>query len=245
MKTSVLEKSKIIIFTLIIIFLSTIKVEASTCTGAQKNKLVKEAKNIEIIPYFDDEYNPMHEYFYNVNITNFSKNVYIVDSNNNRFEYEGSYDSDSVFGMYKPGSRITFKIYGAYDSECSEQLLVTLKVDFEYYNDYSTFEECTGIEDFYLCKRNYSGKIESKEWFLEQIDKYKKGEIENVDPDQKEEKQNFFYEFFNNKIVQFVTVIIILIIVYFLSRSYVNSKKRIKIKIPKKRKWGVKYGEEK
>jgi hypothetical protein len=73
MKTSVFKKYKIIIFTLIIIFLSTIKVEASTCTNTQKNKLVKEAKNIEIIPYFDDDYNPMHEYFYNVNITNFSK----------------------------------------------------------------------------------------------------------------------------------------------------------------------------
>mgnify|MGYP003304672896 CR=1 FL=1 len=106
-----------------------------------KSRANKEAKNIEIIPYFDEDYNPMHEYFYNVNITNFSKNVYIVDSNNNRFEYEGSYNNDSVFGVYKPGDRITFKIYGAYDGDCSDQLLVTLKVDFDYYNDYSKF--CT------------------------------------------------------------------------------------------------------
>ncbi len=236
MKTSVLKKYKIIILTLIIIFLSSIKVEASTCTNTQKNKLVTEAKNIEIIPYFNDDYNPMHEYFYNVNITNFSKNVYIVDSNNNRFEYEESYNSDSVFGVYKPGDRITFKIYGAYDGDCSDQLLVTLKVDFEHYNDYSTFKECEGIEEFYLCKRNYSGKIESKEWFLEQIDKYKKGEIKNIDPEKKIEEKNFFYEFFNNKIVQFVIVIIILIIVYALSRSYINSKKRVKLNMPKKRK---------
>ena len=174
MKTSGFKKYKLVIFTIITIFLLTIKVDAATCSSEEKNNLIKLSKNIEIIPYLDEDYNPMHQYFYNVNITNFSKEVYIIDSKGNRFEYEESYDDDYLFGLYNPGETVTFKAYGAYGGNCPDIILTTFLVKFDYYNDYSTYKECEGIGEFYLCKRNYSGTIESEEWFLEQIDKYKK-----------------------------------------------------------------------
>lgn len=235
MKSSVFKNYKIVIFTMIIVFFTIIKVDAETCTSTKKNDLIKEAKNIEIIPYLNEEYNPMHKYFYSVYLTNFSKDVYVLDSNNNRFEYDESYTSDSVFGLYKPGEEVTFKVYGAYGGTCSDVRLTTVRVSFDYYNDYSTFEECKGIEEFYLCKRNYSGEIESEEWFLKQVDKYKKGEIENIEIEETE-KNNIIKEFFSNKIIQITLVIVFLLILFIATRIYINSKKKIRIDTNKKRK---------
>jgi hypothetical protein len=233
MKTSGFKKYKLVIFTIITIFLLTIKVDAATCSSEEKNNLIKLSKNIEIIPYLDEDYNPMHQYFYSVNITNFSKEVYVIDSKGNRFEYEESYNDDYLFGLYKPGETVTFKAYGAYGGNCPDTILTTFLVKFDYYNDYSTYKECEGIGEFYLCKRNYSGTIESEEWFLNQIDKYKKGEIENIDIEPKEEK-NVIKEFFSNKVVQISLVLVFLFIVFIATRIYIKSKTKIKIDIKKK-----------
>ena len=234
MKTSVFKKYKLVIFTIITIILLIGKVDAATCSSEEKNNLIKLSKNIEFISYLDEDYNPMHQYFYNVYITNFSNEVYVMDSKGNRFEYEESYSDNHLFGLYNPGETVTFKIYGAYGGSCPDVSLTTYVVKFDYYNDYSTYKECEGIGEFYLCKRNYSGTIESEEWFLEQIDKYKKGEIENIEIEE-EKEQNVIKEFFSNKVVQISLVLVFLFIVFIATRIYINSKKKIKIDIKRKR----------
>ena len=225
------KKYKLIIFTMLIVFCTINVAKANSCTSTEKKYLINESKKIEIIPYLDDEYNPMHKYVYNVHITNFSNNFYVKDSKNNRFEFDKSYSDDLVFGLYNPGEEVTFTIYGAYDGICSDVKLNTIKVKFDYYNDYSTLKECEGIEEFYLCHRGYSGKIESKEWFLEQVDKYKKGEIENIEID--EEEKNILEEFFSNKMVRVLIASGILIVVLIFISIYTDSKKKIKINLNK------------
>lgn len=233
MKTSVYKNYKLVIFSIITIFLLIVRVDAATCSSEEKNNLIKKAKNIEIIPYLDEDYNPMHQYFYNVYITNFSNDIYITDSKGNRFEYDESYSDDYLFGLYNPGESVTFKVYGSYDGNCSDVSLTTFMVKFDYYNDYSTYKECQDIGEFYLCKRNYSGAIESEEWFLDQVEKYKKGEIENVEIEK--EDKDVIKELFSNKIVQIALVLVFLLIVFIFTRIYINSKKKIKINIKKKR----------
>lgn len=241
------EKIKKILIVFVIMFLFVSKVDADTCTKTEKNTLTKGAKTIEIIPYLDDEYNPFHSYKYNVYITNLTKDYYIIDSNGYRFEYDKSYTSDSLFGMYTPGSKVSFKIYGAYNGVCSDVLLVTKTIIFEHYNDYSTFEECEGIEDFKLCKRNYSGKIESKEWFLEQVEKYKAGLTQ--DPGQGEEKLSFFesiVKFMKENVV--ITIVLILVVIggiAFGVYKLIQNKKKIKVDFGNLKEKGEKYEKKK
>lgn len=235
MYTKNFSKYKVFIMIITIIFLAVNKVDAASCTSTEKNNLIKEAKNVEIVPYLDEEYNPLHEYKYNVYITNFSNKFYVIDSKNNRFEYDGSYTNDSVFGMYEPGEKITFKIYGAYGEKCSDILLTNTTIRFDYYNDYSNYEECKGIEEFYLCKRNYSGEIKSEEWFLSQVKGYKEGTVENIEIEEKTEKEESFLDnltayFKENKIVSITLIIVIVAIVILLIINLRNKRKKVKVK---------------
>ena len=241
------KRIKKILIVFVIMFLFVSKVEADTCTKTEKNTLTKSAKTIEIIPYLDDEYDPFHSYKYNVYITNLTKDYYIVDSNGNRFEYSNDYTSDTVFGNYEQGSKVSFKIYGAYDGVCPDVLLATKTIRFDYYNDYSTFEECEGIEEFKLCQRNYSGEIESKEWFLEQVEKYKAGLIENPDPG--EEKLTLFekiIEFLKENVVVTIGIVVAFVIgLILLIRKLIQNKKKIKVDFGEKREKGEKYEKKK
>ena len=225
------EKIKKILIVFVIMFLFAVKVDADTCTKTEKNTLTRNAKAIEIIPYLSGNYDPNRVYNYSVYITNLTKDFYIIDSNGNRFEYMSDYNTDSLFGMYTPGSKVSFKIYGAYDGVCPDVLLATKTIIFDYFNDYSTFEECEGIEEFYLCRRNYSGEIESDEWFLEQVEQYKAGLIENPEPG--EEKLTFFeivIKFFKENVVVTIGLVIAIVagIVFFIYKL-IQNKKKIKV----------------
>lgn len=233
MDTNELKYHKIIIVSIIIMLFVFIKVDADSCSGKTKTNLINEASNIEFIPVLDDEYDPLHTYYYGVNITNLSEKFYILDSNNNRFEFDESYSNDSVFGVYSPGDNIIFKVYGGYEQTCEDVLLTTYKVKFDYYNDYSTYDECKGIEEFYLCKRNYSGKIESEEWFLDQVNGYKEGTVDNIIIDDSTIKGNFIEKIVTflqkNPIVIILIIIFVIAIITLVVTVIIKSRKKIKI----------------
>lgn len=241
------KKIKKILVVFVIMFLFVVKVDANTCTKTEKNTLTKNAKAIEFIPYLDEEYDPFHNYKYNVYITNLSKDFYIVDSNGNRLEYSNDYTEDTVFGVYEQGSKVSFKIYGAYDGICPDVLLSTTTIRFDYYNDYSTFEVCEGIEEFKLCQRNYSGEIESEEWFLEQVEKYKAGLIENPDPGA--EKLTFIesmIKFFKENVIVTISLVIIMIAgVAFVVHKIIQNKNKIKVDFGDLKERGGKYEKKK
>lgn len=214
------------IMLIVIMFCCVSKVNADTCSTTEKKDLIKSAKNIEIIAYLDEEYNPYHEYNYNVYLTNFTSDYYIIDSLGNRFEYEQSYTDDSVFGVYEPGSKVSFKIYGSYDGKCPNVLLTTSSIKFDYYNDYSTRKECEGIEEFYLCKRNYSGDIESEEWFLSQIEGYKNGTVDNVE-DIEDDDESFLSKY---KAIVIILIVVVIIALILLIVHFIKNRNKIKIK---------------
>jgi len=220
---------------LIITVLSVTNVNASNCSKEEKKNLKQEASSVEVLPYLDDEFNPLHKYYYSLNLINFSDKFYIKDSLGNRFEFSDEHKEDSRYGLYTPGTKVTIYIYAAYGETCSDELLKTYKINFEHYNDYSAYEECKGIEEFYLCKRNYKGKIESEEWFLKQVDAYKKGQIENIE--EKPNKEEKWFDIIkekieNNKEYIFAIVFILIVIAIYM---IIKRNKRLKINLNKKR----------
>jgi len=232
MKTEFFSMKRLMIFVSIIIFLVTIKVEATSCSSEEKRILKEEAKKIEIIPYLDETPNPLNEYVYSVNITNFSDKFYIVDGGGNRYEYTSQHSNDSLYGVYLPNSNSSFKVYGAYEKECQDELLATYKIKFDPYNYYYSHQACDGIEEFYLCNRTYSGVIESEEWFLEQVEKYKNGEVEI--PGQEAEKQeNKTLDFIKDNLFLIIITLILVVsaIIYIIIK---RKQKSIKINLSKK-----------
>ena len=225
------NKKLYLIIIIIIIMLLKIDVEALNCTTEIKQKLKEEARAIQIIPVLDDTFNPWHIYNYSVNIINFSDKFYITDSNNERYEYDPDYTSSRLYGRFEPGKTIMFKIYGAPGKDCAYEYLTTVRATFEYYNDYSTYEECEGIEDYALCKRNYSGTIESDEWFYEQVANYRASLEEK--PEEPEEK-NFFakvIDFIKNNTTIIIIVGFVIVVVVITLIIVVKKKKKNKVKI--------------
>ena len=244
------KKNKIALFVMLLLFLFFNKVDASNCTRNIQNNLVKEAEKVEIVPTLNEEYNPMHVYKYNVYITNLSENVYIIDSNNNRYEYDEFQDEDSIFGVYEPGSKVVFNIYASINTECESTKLKSKTITFDFYNDYSTREECKGIEEFSLCKRNYNGKIESDEWFLEKVKEYRENNQEVVEDDSdeiKENEKNFLDQLKgiikNPIVITFISIIIVVIIMMIIIKIVKNSKK-IKIRYKEDKERADEYDED-
>lgn len=228
-----MKKKKIFLFiSILIITIFKINVEAATCTQQEKNELKQEAKNLEIIPVLDSEEDPLHIHFYGVNFTNLSDKFYILDSYGTRYEKSSTHTNETVYGQYSPGSVVTFKIYGAIGKTCGFEHLATIRVTFEYYNDYYLSELCEGIEEFSLCQRNYSGTIESEEYFIEQVNKYKDS-LKEKEPEEKEKTITETITKFikDNPIVIIVSVLVLLIIIITIVKTIKNNKKKIKINL--------------
>ena len=227
--------SKQIIRTLIIVFfvfLNIKPVQAETsCSTAEIKKLKQEAAKINFIYNLVEEYNSDDIYKYNMNFVNFTENFYIVDSEERQFIYSRDYTAETIFGSYLAGTKVTFKVYGAYGTICQDKLIRTVKIAFPYYNPYSRYEECKGIEEFKLCKRNYNGKIESEKWFLERVKEYK--ESQNQKPEEPEKKKNFLeiiIKFINeNPIIIFALIAIIIIVIVLFVIRYFKNRNNIKI----------------
>ena len=239
------KKNKIALLLIIVTFLFFNRVDAASCTNTIKRELVKEAEKVEIVPYLNEEYNPMHVYKYNVYITNLSENIFIIDSIGNRYEYDEFQDENSVFGMYAPGSKITFAIYASINTECNNAKLTSLTINFDYYNDYSTREECKGIEEFSLCKRNYNGKIESDEWFKQKVEEYKNGnhdvEIEEESEEETNKIKDIIFHPITITIFSLLLIGVIVLIIYKLRKN----KGKVKIKYKDIKERGEEYEENK
>lgn len=228
-------RNKKILLNIFITFLLllSVSVEASTCTAEEEKNLKNEANAIEINPILDDEYNPYHEYYYSVNISNFSNKFYIMDSEDKVYRYYDEHTSNSLYGLYSPGKTIVFRIYGAPNKTCEYVLLKTIRINLDYYNDYSTYPECEGIEDFALCQRNYSGKIRSDEWFYKKLEEYKNGTVDEeliIEPEDKKTSEKIQIFIKENIFLILIIVIVLLLITIFIIIKTKKNHKIIKIK---------------
>ena len=225
-----MKKNIFIVITICIMLLFQIKVEAA-CTTQDKNALREEAKLMKIIPVLDEE-DLMEEYSYGVSFTNWNKDFYLIDNQGTSYYYPDDYAPENVYGFYQPGSVQTFKVYARYGTKCAFEHLTTIRVTFQNYNKYYSSPLCKGIEDFKLCQRTYSGKIESYEWFEQEVKKYKQS-LEEKPNEEKDETIidqviNYIKE---NPIVLITSVVIIISIIIITIKKVKDNKKRIKINL--------------
>lgn len=208
-------------------------VSASGCTNKELNTLKQLASNIKFsYELYDDTYNEEHTYYFNVLAANFSKEFYFVDMDGRDFRYMSNLEVDGTrtLRVVDEGILYTLEVYTSNETSCPNTKIVTKKIEIPYYNDYSQREECEGIEEFSLCQKYYGGYIESEDYFLKQIEKYKNGEIE--EPKERQNIMDIIIEFVLNNLIIIIPVIVILIFIVVLIVIKVRkNKKRVKIKI--------------
>lgn len=210
-------------------------VQADSCSTKELNTLKQLAHNIKITyDLYDDTYNENHIYYFNIFATNFSKEFYLIDSDGQDFRYMSNLEKDGIRKLraVKEGSNYVLTVYTSNETKCPNTKIVTKKVELPYYNDYSQREECEGIEDFSLCQRYYSGYIESEKYFLDQVNKYKNGELEEKPNDENKGIISQLINFASNHLLIVIAIAIVLVaIIVFVIIKIIKSRKRTKIRI--------------
>lgn len=230
MKKNILLKLIAILFCFFIVD----NVQAETCSTKELNTLKQLAHNIKIsYELYDDTYNEAHMYYFNVFAMNFSKEFYFVDSDGQDFRYMKNLEKDGIrkLRVVREGVSYQLEVYTSNETKCPNTKIITKKIEIPYYNDYSQKEECKGIEDFSLCQKYYSGYIESEEYFLEQINKYKNGDSNKI-----KDKDNGIIaqiiSFLSNNLLIVIPIAIVLVVIIIIAViKLIKARKRTKIKI--------------
>lgn len=207
---------------------------SAACTTSELNTLKQLAYNINFsYELHDDTYNEEHIYYFDILATNFSDQFYMIDTDGQEFYYMENLEEDGLRNLRVVREGISYKvdIYASNVTNCGGTKIMSKEINLPYYNDYSQREECEGIEDFDLCQPYYDGYIESEEYFLEQVEKYKNGEIT---PDIEKEEEIFaqILNFISDNLLIVIPALVILVLITaIVVVKIVKTRKRTKIKI--------------
>lgn len=150
--------------------------KAATCNYEEKAKLNNEAANVKTNYEIKERILNKEEYdlpdglesgeyeaktdYIQVNILNLTENLYVEVTNNVNddkkiFSYSDSQNGNISFNWSELDTMVTYtvKIFSSSNTGCEGSTLKTLYISLPRYNDYSTYEICNEIPDYYLCQR--------------------------------------------------------------------------------------------
>ncbi len=220
---------------LLIVFLLLIipyKVNASNiCTSTKYNKLKTLAYKTEIT--YELKFDENHNAYFEVTVLNMTDDLILQY---NSAIYEANESGRIVLDTRFPGgATYELRFYGGYSNSCVEQYVYTKKITLPTYNVYSERDECIEYEEFPLCNKYYSGKIESEEQFLLLLESYKESlekEVVDLNKDNRSIFEKFIDFYKDNIFIALpITILIIVIIGYAVTKKLILRKKRTKIDI--------------
>lgn len=221
------------LFLLLVLFVLILipgKVDAAKiCTGKKLSDLKAKAYAAQPTYEFIKDKN---ENYFKVTVFNVDKDI-LVQSGGSIYEPDKK-NQVIIETYFEGGETYEIKFYGGYETDCVEEYVYSKKLQLPKYNPYSEREECIEYEEFPLCNKWYSGDIESDEYFLEQLELYKKSITPSKEPVKEEVEKNIF-----EKIVDFymeniaitgpISVIVILVVIIVVVRKIIRRRKRIKL----------------
>ena len=201
-----LKKALLITFTFLVLVPTS---KAATCGYEEKAKLNNEVANVkanyEIKERVLDrgEYSPpdgleSEEYvaktdYIEVHILNITKNMYIVVTNDLNGEsvtygYDDANNGNISFTRTELDSLITYtiKVYASNQTGCEGSTLKTLYVSLPRYNDYSTYDICKELSDYYLCQRYVTYESVGYDTFFTRI----REQLDKKEEDKKDNKED-------------------------------------------------------
>lgn len=167
----------------------------------------------DAIPTDEQEsYVPKTEYI-EVNILNLTQNLYVTVKNDvtkevKTYNYIDATNGNITFNWNEIGSiaNLTIKVMASNASDCNGETLRTLYLTLPRYNEYSEYDVCDRIPDYYMCQRFVTYDDFKYDDFSENVTK----EIKTRNKKQEEEKENNkWYKRVGNFIVEHKTGFII------------------------------------
>ena len=227
-----MNKAKILLTSALSFILFTSNVFAA-CNYEEKAKLNNESANVkanyeikereltkdeytappDAIPTDEQEsYVPKTEYI-EVNILNLTENLYVTVKNDvtkevKTYNYSDAVNGNITFNWNEIGSiaNLTIKVMASNTSDCNGQTLRTLYLTLPRYNEYSEYDVCDRIPDYYMCQRFVTYDDFKYDDFSENVTK----EIKTRNKKEEEQKENNkWYKKVGNFIVEHKTGFII------------------------------------
>ena len=201
-------------------------VNAATCGYEEKAKLNNEIANVKsnyevkervlnkdeyfisdalLGTEYEDSYEAKTDYI-QVNILNLTENMYVEITNDYNddivvYHYSDTQNGNISFDWNDVGTLITYtiKVYASSSTGCEGSVLKTLYQALPRYNDYSTYDICKNIPDYYLCQRYVTYEDVGFDNFIEQNSKQVEKKLEKEEKTTENEKwykkvQNFVKE---------------------------------------------------
>lgn len=140
-------------------------------------------------------------------ISNLTNDIYIEDDSGIRYSGVGDKKAELT---YMSGESKIFTVYSN-DNNCKGESLTSKYITLPTYNEYSTYEECEGIEDYKLCKQWIDlGNMEEDE-FLKEVKAYKDS-LKQTKQKNPENKNDGFLSFIKQHYLYFLIPIIVIVI---------------------------------
>lgn len=195
---------------LITFFSFIITSKAVSCSYEEQAKLNNEAANVKVNYEIkerildkseysppdgaEDDYVAKSDYM-QVNILNLTENMYVEVSNNYNddvkiYNYADTDNGNISFDWYTIGSvvKYTVKVFSSSNTSCEGNNLKTLHITLPRYNDYSTYDICSSVPEYYLCERYVTYDEVSYDKFFTRVNK----EVEKQRKIEEEENKKWY-----------------------------------------------------
>jgi len=159
-------------------------------------------------------------FYYKIYISNLTEDLYVVVTNNQDDTKKTLYYKDGENGTVSFDwnnlweiTNFTITVYSSDKTDCPNTKLYTTYLTTPQYNDFSTYEACDGLEEFYLCYQYLTVPQVDFNTFVELTNKYRNGKIDkNGEEIKKEEEEKGFVAFVKkHKVMIGVTTMVIVV----------------------------------
>ncbi len=223
-----MKKSILVIFSIIMILVVTVKVEA-ICTSRKYSNLKMTAYKSEVS--YELKFDDQHNAYFEITVSNVDPSI-LVKFNGAIYE--------PVDGVVKIPTKLTggltyeVKLLGGYKTSCVEEYLYTKNITIPKYNAYSEREECIEYEEFYMCNKWYAGEIVDDTVFEIELEKYVQSLQKEEKKEEEKDRRNIIekvIDFYKDhiEITLPITIIVIGFGLYKVVVKIIRRKNRIKL----------------
>jgi len=227
-----MRKIETLLFTLLTFFMSIGSVSAA-CTAEEEVNLNKEAYNIKVSyepkteAYLDvdppdgdpDDSTPVISVYHEIYINNVTENLYVkvtdsIDKETKTYTYKDAKDGVISFTWNNLWeiTDFTIEVFASDKTNCPNKKIYTTHLTTPLYNDYSNYQICDGIKEFYLCYEYLTVPQVDFYTFESLASKYRQGLIDKDGQEKKEEEEKGFIAFVKkHKVMIGVTTLVVIV----------------------------------
>ena len=205
------------VFFLTILLLIPISTKALNCSYSEQARLRKIASNVTAT--YDYRTLDNGEIKFDVTLTNFTNELYLIDSYSGQTYYNNGTNEITLYG-YNPGSKIKYTIYPT-KWDCTYSYLTLKYVNLPYYNKFYNDKLCLN-KNYAICNKWQNVNM-SYEEFKKEIEKFET-KPEEIIPEEEKEKTNMF-DIISDFVFKYYVFILIGIVGIGVGIEYINRKR--------------------